>query len=404
MSTVYDFVPIDLQTSSTNIRLLGIVHDDNDSLIRCKLRTVSLRTLPHYTALSYVWGASTLTRDILLDNKPFTVRENLWTFLQQARERQERSLFWIDAICINQADNQERTHQVSMMGWIYSCAALVVVWLGFSSSDMLGLEMAVSAYHSRYHDQYILFRRWLDEHRQQVSRLYLHEYWSRTWVIQEYVLAQKLVIWIGAQRLESEHIESIFSCIQGLMQVQEWRIDDATRALGEMSGKFDGEFPVEESQTCDALLESPAMQLIEYRSRRHVETCMEEQSTISISSIVTLFGHTHCADPRDHVYALLSLCNERMVPDYSISAYTLFSKLVRMAAEKRSPDDLEHARSEERYVTLRTLGWGEEKGVRISLLSYAQFVARLLEIEDESWTLTKAGAVRLRRLSPFMVE
>jgi hypothetical protein len=47
---------------------------------------------------------------------------------------------WIDAICINQQDNEEKDHQVQHMGEIYRNAKLVVVWLG-PSKDNSNLAM-----------------------------------------------------------------------------------------------------------------------------------------------------------------------------------------------------------------------------------------------------------------------
>lgn len=43
--------------------------------------------------------------------------------------------FWVDAICINQNDIQERGHQVDMMRIIYPKARLVVTWLGPSTAN-----------------------------------------------------------------------------------------------------------------------------------------------------------------------------------------------------------------------------------------------------------------------------
>jgi hypothetical protein len=49
---------------------------------------------------------------------------------------------WIDAICINQEDLQERTNQVKMMGDIFENAFQVLVWLGEEEVDTDG-EIAV---------------------------------------------------------------------------------------------------------------------------------------------------------------------------------------------------------------------------------------------------------------------
>jgi hypothetical protein len=37
---------------------------------------------------------------------------------------------WVDAICLNQEDDQEKNHRVAMMKTIYETAEQVVVWLG----------------------------------------------------------------------------------------------------------------------------------------------------------------------------------------------------------------------------------------------------------------------------------
>ncbi|KAF2029746.1 heterokaryon incompatibility, partial [Setomelanomma holmii] len=91
-----------------------------------------LNDAPVFNALSYAWGDAKGDKGILLDGMPFTVRRNLWTFLQQARNRltQPPTLLWIDAICINQTEVHERNLQVGLMGQIYSKASKVFVWLG----------------------------------------------------------------------------------------------------------------------------------------------------------------------------------------------------------------------------------------------------------------------------------
>ena len=53
---------------------------------------------------------------------------------------------WIDAICINQADIEERGYQVQLMGNIYRECKRALIWLGDSDDNAQGafksLEMA----------------------------------------------------------------------------------------------------------------------------------------------------------------------------------------------------------------------------------------------------------------------
>jgi len=101
-------------------------------IISCRLSVVSLdpsfRPRAHntpsvdyaldYRAVSYEWGDPCYTDGILVDGKLFTVRANLWNFLAQARRERFFGTLWIDAICINQTDIEERSSQVAIMGLI----------------------------------------------------------------------------------------------------------------------------------------------------------------------------------------------------------------------------------------------------------------------------------------------
>ncbi len=85
------------------------------------------KTSDTYTALSYTWGPVSQSQDILLDGHVFVVRQNLWDFLHIARQNYPGIAFWIDAVCINQDDIQERNQQVSLMSTIYGYAARTFV-------------------------------------------------------------------------------------------------------------------------------------------------------------------------------------------------------------------------------------------------------------------------------------
>ncbi|KAE9376425.1 hypothetical protein N431DRAFT_330729, partial [Stipitochalara longipes BDJ] len=73
-------------------------------------------------ALSYVCGVTSPPSEILCNNQILHVIPNLGAALQRLRQIEHetrRSRIWIDAICINQADLNERAHQVSFMKNIY---------------------------------------------------------------------------------------------------------------------------------------------------------------------------------------------------------------------------------------------------------------------------------------------
>jgi len=88
---------------------------------------------PTYTAVSYTWGDDTPSQVIYLDGHEFCVRQNLWFclyYLSTNTQPRGWSCLWVDAICINQDDHQERSAQVGKMDQTYLKATCVSVWLG----------------------------------------------------------------------------------------------------------------------------------------------------------------------------------------------------------------------------------------------------------------------------------
>jgi hypothetical protein len=106
------------------------------SPIVCSLKHTSFDTHPEYTALSYCWGRGVdKPQTIQCDGVPFPVTENLHEFLVTYRHPHESRKLWIDAICIDQEneDPSEKNHQVALMRHIYSNSAGVIAWLGAST-------------------------------------------------------------------------------------------------------------------------------------------------------------------------------------------------------------------------------------------------------------------------------
>lgn len=77
-------------------------------------------------ALSYTWGDLPATHPLKIESKMFTIGKNLYDSLQRLRLPDKERRVWVDAICINQADNAERSNQVNLMGQIYATGSRVV--------------------------------------------------------------------------------------------------------------------------------------------------------------------------------------------------------------------------------------------------------------------------------------
>jgi Heterokaryon incompatibility protein (HET) len=115
-----------------HIRLLSLERV-NDQLCG-KLESVLLDPSIDYVAISYCWGTGPTSRRIQCNNESFAVSENLYAALETISRASEFK-FWVDAICIDQSNAEEKNIQVGKMGEIYRNAALVTVWLGESASD-----------------------------------------------------------------------------------------------------------------------------------------------------------------------------------------------------------------------------------------------------------------------------
>lgn len=112
------------------IRLLTLLGGAFSDPLQCRLDNVPFEPDPGFEALSYSWGDPTVTRPIQVNGRVLHVTSNLEAALKHLRYTDEDRTLWVDAVCINQADVVERSHQVSIMGQIYGKAKQVLVWLG----------------------------------------------------------------------------------------------------------------------------------------------------------------------------------------------------------------------------------------------------------------------------------
>lgn len=108
-------------------------------------RSPDASDVPSFEALSYVWGSPNDPVDITVvpSHEPrlkqtdylVSVGQTLHEALLHLRQTDVPRVLWIDALCINQEDLTERSHQVKRMRHIYSYAYRVVAWLGPSTDD-----------------------------------------------------------------------------------------------------------------------------------------------------------------------------------------------------------------------------------------------------------------------------
>ncbi|KAH7091665.1 heterokaryon incompatibility protein-domain-containing protein [Paraphoma chrysanthemicola] len=227
-----------------------------DLTMEFELRAVSLDNKPNYTALSYVWGdaSAVASKKIVVNNFAFPITKNLEIALQHLQYHDIQPAVWIDAICIDQSNYDEKDDQVPRMSRIYSNARNVLIWLGPGTKDNRYIHMILYEWvllsgnsTSTFADHYQLSS---DVHSDgpceplkafvtaiETVRDFTHEvlpdldtiahwwqhsvlasgWWSRTWTIQEFVLAKECQFligpyWIGQDELSL--ISILFDCIR----------------------------------------------------------------------------------------------------------------------------------------------------------------------------------------------
>lgn len=141
----YRYKPLNISDSDgqpKDFRLLTILPGSGDELIKCHIDTFDLprgndRTQICYEALSWTWGEhegrsviSIVERGPGNERRLFSVRRNLYRALKNLRSSKQPKVLWVDYICINQSDPQEKGQQVNILSHIYRRASKVCIWLG----------------------------------------------------------------------------------------------------------------------------------------------------------------------------------------------------------------------------------------------------------------------------------
>jgi hypothetical protein len=149
LANLYD----DLQDGQ--IRLFELDTSTAENIVG-RLQTVEMSSAPPFYALSYVCGSDACSEEITINDRAVLVKPNLFAALQELRSHFEgrqvaRIAIWIDAICINQCNEAEKTKQILKMHGVFSGAVEVLVWLG-AVDDNIRMVLRIFAWVKLYAD------------------------------------------------------------------------------------------------------------------------------------------------------------------------------------------------------------------------------------------------------------
>lgn len=322
----HTFLP--LSDDPDAIRLLRVSASYPSGYIRCSLREAILG-IDNYIALSHVWGENRPTCKVLLDEKAFWVRPQLWSFLNYAQKNLSDRDIWIDAMCINQDEAMEKNRQIPLMGRIFSQATKVIGWLCGTNDSMSAID--------RVHFDAMISRQSLatteedgagtrilaraDVMASALMRLIEHEYWSRLWVVQELSLARKFEIHWESHIIQWAALKSLMSCVFGSGSLHNNLARVLSSQLASRQWRMD---------------ELPFFGFLKPASTAHGPNCLID--------LMLQFEKQSCSVVHDRAFALLALANDvgDFQADYTASPLSVFAQIMINVVQYPSLEEVCH--------------------------------------------------------------
>ncbi|KAK7999672.1 hypothetical protein PG990_012272 [Apiospora arundinis] len=199
--------------------------------LRCRLRDFNVygdMDCEDYEAVSYAWGEPRFTEQLIVDDDYFLMttvnfRDALRRFQLPDRPR----LLWIDAVCINQQDEEDKGRQIPFMSQVYSGACGVLVWLGnypeqaesLRQVERLGRQMQMLNGQGR-NEQRLLSGSEADVSVLAAAASHILQdllgipWFNRLWVIQEVVLNPDVMLYCGSAHLSWTRFAQVVSSIK----------------------------------------------------------------------------------------------------------------------------------------------------------------------------------------------
>lgn len=332
--------------SGQHLRLLTIDPGAKTSPLQGRLESCPLSSVAStYIAISYVWGAPELSKSIAINGSQLPITESAFDVLTALRRVDLPLSVWIDAICINQLDLDEKPLQVQFMDRIYASAKQTVVWLGLPGdqsdhvmrfADSLDAA-ALSQEYDRCSAEAATELGWTrkshildllatqgnvipDAKKDLVNacaRFFLRKWYSRVWVIQEAAMCADTVVRCG-------DVESDWASIFAL----------AWLFLPKHTMAFPDWVTVDYSKLEPHLTSITRIQ--SYRIREQQIRLGESTTVFSFLSLLHLSQRLQATDPRDKIFAMRNLASDLKEPlyqdwapkpDYRISWQSLYADM-----------------------------------------------------------------------------
>ncbi|KAK2768706.1 hypothetical protein FQN54_000562 [Arachnomyces sp. PD_36] len=292
--------------SKRHIRLLELELPDNGTTLRASVHHVGLddKDAPSYAALSYTWGEPIFSEQLVVNEALMGITSNLAAALRQLRSCSCLRWLWIDAICINQSDEREKSSQIPLMTDIFYNASHVWAWLG-DEPEAIGLLRELR---SLSRSNTAGGKQDLEVEARLVELLFPKlvelSWFSRRWIIQEVALNPTVLFLCGSAELP----------LARLVDLVGWS-RNPPRALFQLAETWKGRTS---------------------KSRRGWNS--DEGRRLHIIDLMEDFRAFRCSDTRDYIFSLLGMSNSTtsyldhgLKVDYSVSVEEIYVRFAEAA-------------------------------------------------------------------------
>ncbi|OQV02024.1 hypothetical protein CLAIMM_07281 [Cladophialophora immunda] len=208
--------------------------------LACQLLTSDIHQIPEFEAVSYPWGSLDKVSTIQVQRGQsqhswaLGITANLDRVLRRLRHSGHERVIWVDQLSIDQSNNDEKSHQVRLMGQIYRKAKRVLVWLGDSVEDGANAASLITELNDRIDAQLSVHGTWdelpnatpedeisKDGRWRAIHAAFASPWFTRVWVIQEVGLAADPWVLFGDSEFDWT----------SMMRVAQWMLDFANFLL-----------------------------------------------------------------------------------------------------------------------------------------------------------------------------
>ena len=285
------------------IRLMILMPGHKDKPLKCTITHSSLSNKPVYEALSYVWGAQDTTHTLHCNESVILVGENLFTALLQFRQHDKPRVLWVDKICIDQDNLEERGSQVSFMDRIFKAASKVIVWLGEADDETPKAYDLLDQVHDKTQENSGSFQQTLMGGRPLKKAFNLPDAESLEWKALASLLERPWFrrAWTFQEAVSAEHLDVVCGAWSNTWH----RFSGSLKLIGHIQENYSRR---QRRPFFDIHPDIP-VQILATRSWLSGSTVEE---SLDLLQLLEMRRSALCADPRDRIYALLSISPEKI--------------------------------------------------------------------------------------------